>query len=67
MDLKKKLNSVWMYRTKKIHLLASHLPLVLLENSSVWHGVEEGPETGVTAPVVVVVEEFSGDIGRYHL
>jgi len=43
------------------------LPLVLLEQGAVRHGVEQRPEARVAAPVVVVVEEGPADVGGHDL
>ena len=42
-------------------------PVVLGEDGSVWHRVEEGPEGGVTAPVVVQLVVLLGEVHRNNL
>ena len=48
-------------------MLYTDLPLVGLEESSVGHGVEEGPEAGVAAAIVVVVETLTRESHGDHL
>lgn len=55
------------YNKKAIFALNPHLPFILLEKCSVWHGVEQRPETCVTTAVVEVVEKFSRKVHRNNL
>lgn len=43
------------------------LPIVLTEDGPVGHGVEERPEGGVAAPIVVQVVLVAAQVHREHL
>lgn len=45
----------------------TYLPFVGLEGGTIGHGVEEWPEGGVAAAVVVVTEHLLGDCDGQHL
>ena len=59
-----------LFRTCPVSIsnIVSYLPCLDIEYCSVWHGVEEGPEGGVAAAVVELVEQLHvGNEDRHRL
>ena len=51
----------------KVIVQTLYLPECFIEDSSVGHAVEEGPEGGVAAPVVVQLVVPRAQVHRHHL